>query len=85
MAGGGTGAPAYFRCSRCRRARVRWPSGCHTRVELTGKSRKNNSSTKWPRVAYAHYQYRCLDCGHIGWSNHVQLADKAGRDRGWSP
>lgn len=83
MAGGGTGTPLQFHCSACRRSRAwRERRGGIGDVELTGRARPNRSNNKGSRVAASHYEYRCV-CGHLGWSNHVQLAHKAGRDRHW--
>lgn len=70
----GTGQPINFQCSACRRRR-RWPCGAKTHVRLTGRKKKlddgnaRGRSTKWSR------EYICRDCGHKGWSRHIDLQD----------
>jgi hypothetical protein len=69
----GTGRPLFFRCSRCRkldgsRRGQRWePTG---RVRRLAKSQEGTGGR---RVAYLRYEYRCLDCGHTGWSRHIEV------------
>ena len=83
----GTGQPAQFGCAKCR---LKWdrcfrnatkPRGRLNRIELTGKVRPVPFGRGGPRVVFTRYQYRCLDCGHVGWSRHhtvAKLADKNG-------
>lgn len=92
MAGAGTGQPGIFACAKCRKewSRIRlerrygWAPkepGLINRIELTGKIRKVPPGIGGYRVVFTRYQYRCLDCGHVGWSRHVEvarLADKKG-------
>ncbi len=77
--------PANFRCAKCRRTYgtreyfgERWSDerGRLSRVELTGKTkadRADRSVHRGPRCDTTSRQYRCEDCGHVGWSTHVDL------------
>lgn len=85
MAGRGTGVPIWFKCWACRRAYARLYDdasryafagrGGPGRVRLTGRTRPNVSGNRPPRASAKHREYECLDCGHVGWSNHVDLED----------
>lgn len=73
--GSGTGSPFFFRCSKCRRWGKVWRgmgSGYVDRVELTGRTRKYRGNLE-QRMTNVSREYRCLDCGHVGWSRHVDL------------
>ena len=84
MAGAGTGQPNNFGCAKCRlrwggifyRGSGRYP-GMVRRIELTGKVRKVPWGCGGPRVVFTRYQYRCLDCDHVGWSRHYEVAKVA--------
>ena len=81
----GTGQPNWFRCYGCRKrhgtneyfrrdgyldtAKL----GVLTRVVLTGKTRPAPTGRGGIRNSHTVRQYRCLDCGHVGWSRHVDL------------
>lgn len=75
---GGTGVPLRFRCGECRRAlsglrrRGGAERGLYFRVTLTGLTRDvgGHRSVRMDRISR---QYRCRDCGHVGWSRHVDL------------
>lgn len=73
----GPGFPTFFRCSACRRAhdshQFRRRRGWVMDVELTGRKRRNPSTNRHSRVSGMVREYRCLDCGHVGWSNHKDL------------
>lgn len=71
----GIGNPLLFRCSRCRLRDGAWRPksdrgwiGC---VKLTGRKRRGRRAG--PRADIWRREYRCMDCGHVGWSNHVEL------------
>jgi hypothetical protein len=73
----GTGQPFWFRCSNCRRnhpAHRDEPrfEGRLDRVRLTGKVRTVPQASG-RRVCDVVVQYECRDCGHIGWSRHVDI------------
>ena len=80
----GTGSPVWFRCFEDR-STIRGGYGEH-RIELTGRSKPYHAKkghTLGTRSTYKTREYRC-SCGHVGWSNHVDLARLAGegkRDR----
>lgn len=83
---GGTGRPYYFRCAACRRKHGtaeylgRSPEtrgmGHVRRVELTGRRRELKPGRSGSRNSGAAREYRCRDCGHVGWSRHVELERK---------
>ena len=87
MAGAGTGQPLIFGCSKCRRRWSAWKlsrfaparpmPGTVDRVKLTGRKRKRRRSelahTPTARTGREAREYRCLDCGHVGWSFHSDL------------
>ena len=68
----GIGQPLHFRCSKCRKAR-RWPQGGKTRVKLTYRTKQINDGNARGRSTNVLREYECLDCGHIGWSRHIDL------------
>lgn len=69
----GTGRPLTLRCAKCRLdyVRMRERSGCGTRLERTGRKRplsKAQEGNGGLRVLLYQLEYRCLDCGHVGWT-----------------
>lgn len=77
----GTGSPVWFRCSACRSTLVR---NYDSTVELTGRTRPAPSRryhARGSRSTGTLREYRC-SCGHVGWSNHVDLAHRELRERG---
>lgn len=83
MAGMGTGYPLSFRCGRCRST----VSGAHPaagwidRITLTGRVRSaSNKGNLHSRTSTDRREYTCKDCGHVGWSNHDDLAELAGSE-----
>lgn len=77
----GTGSPVWFRCTKCRSTlNPDRRAGDITRVRLTGRERPRRRSKHHPigsRSTHVAREYECLDCGHVGWSTHVDLARKA--------
>lgn len=85
----GAGSPVSFVCpvaranqtfdrSLSRTRRYRYPAG-HERVWLTGRTKPykaNHGSALGLRSESTSREYLC-ECGHRGWSNHVQLARMA--------
>jgi hypothetical protein len=75
----GTGCPLHLKCTKCIR-RSDWrdrPSGTGMRLVRTGEVRK----LKYPRggarmLPWEQHQYRCLACGHVGWTRHVDVLQK---------
>lgn len=73
----GAGSPVWFHCWQARRYSG-YDRGGH-RVELTGRTRphrKKKGSAMGSRSVHTSYEYRC-SCGHVGWSNHADLARMA--------
>lgn len=75
----GTGCPVSFRCWKCRREASHLKlfgffsdkRGYYTSVELTGRETPYASASC--RMDTVNREYRCLDCGHVGWSRHIDL------------
>lgn len=63
----GTGQPLTLRCGKCRRWRGGHREG--TNLEATGKLRP--AEHRGVRQTNRLIQYRCKDCGHVGWSQHI--------------
>ena len=64
---GGTGYPVSLRCSKCRKSGVFAGSGFN--LKATGRTwvaRKRGIRQTDRKI-----QYRCQDCGHVGWTQHV--------------
>lgn len=80
MSGGGTGSPIWFVCSVCRGKRdpyhrFTFDSGRIDRVRLTGRIKKHDpNGARGCRNDLFKREYLCLDCNHIGWSSHRDLA-----------
>lgn len=81
-----TGQPGHFQCSACARRKPWHPDadedglygkGGFTRVELTGKLKPVPLGRGGSCVSFTRYQYRCLDCDHVGWSRHLKLLEQA--------
>ena len=71
----GPGIPLWFRCSQCRKTGP-GHRGAWDRVELTGRMRKRQMTGGGLRTTPHAREYRCLDCGHVGWSGHRDLAGR---------
>jgi len=69
----GTGYPLVLRCAKCKRGRD-WQTlreTPDTRLEATGRVKplhhqRRGTTRCVPYLA----EYRCLRCGHVGWSKH---------------
>lgn len=53
-------------------------SGRIDRVELTGRKKRVRVLEPSRSDMYAR-EYKCLDCGHVGWSRHTDLQHKEER------
>lgn len=76
----GAGSPVWFRCHRDRMGDYHGPG---SRVELTGREKPyphRRGHALGSRSTRTLREYRCT-CGHVGWSNHVDLAELAGVPR----
>ena len=65
----GPGSPLAFRCARCRLRRV---EGVVGRTGRERPYRAPRGSCLGIRSTLVSREYRC-SCGHLGWSNHVDL------------
>lgn len=78
----GAGSPAWFRCAVARDTTRRDDRSEHL-VTLTGREKPYEAKrrhTLGVRSTYISREYRC-ECGHVGWSAHVDLARLAGDSR----
>lgn len=79
----GPGSPIYFRCAKCRtKRRTEGKLGMH--YEVTGRARhqrSNRGNATGVRHGTIAYEYRCLDCQHVGWSRHDDLARAIARQK----
>lgn len=62
----GTGQPLTLRCAKCKTTRFGHDRGTH--LEATGRTRAVRQ--KALRQTNRKIEYRCLDCGHVGWTQH---------------
>lgn len=80
----GTGSPVYFHCHRYRQLNYKTRNNPHDRdehtVTLTGRTKPYKVSKHralGSRSTRTLREYKC-SCGHVGWSNHIDLAVMAG-------
>ena len=80
MPNNGTGYPLTFRCAKCKVGRD-WRGGDQRGLnyEPTGRARRPRRGLRGVRCASYEVEYCCLDCGHVGWSKHIDLAGKYAR------
>lgn len=74
----GTGYPLTLRCAKCKVRRSDRDHECGTHLAATGRTRPIPSSQfgrGHPRALQYQAEYRCLDCGHVGWSRHRTMED----------
>jgi len=70
------GFPITFRCGNCRSTtNSDSRTGRAHRVTLTGKTKPHKRQGRYfmRHADGTSRQYRCLDCGHVGWSSHNDL------------
>jgi predicted RNA-binding Zn-ribbon protein involved in translation (DUF1610 family) len=65
----GTGQPLTLRCAKCRKSDVRRGTSRGTNLEATGRLRP--VTHRGVRQTNRKIQYRCRDCGHVGWTQHI--------------
>jgi hypothetical protein len=82
----GTGSPTWFACSGERAERAVLPARVAPRkheVVLTGRTRPARDkpgSARGLRSSDTNREYRCSTCGHLGWSNHIDLERRSQRE-----
>lgn len=81
----GTGKPLHLKCAQCKKQTKRtWLSGGRIiYTSLTGRLVRTGKVRGEPkpygshlRMLGEHHQYECLDCGHVGWTRHVDILHK---------
>ena len=77
----GTGLPLTLRCYECKRGSFYDALGRDRRrgmnLEATGRTRpfrRRKGHISGIRQAPVGIEYRCLDCKHVGWSQHSDAA-----------
>jgi hypothetical protein len=70
---GGTGYRNFARCSKC--ARRGWVEANREKgyaLEATGRTRpRRGRLSGGARTTNREIEVRCLDCGHVGWTKHI--------------
>lgn len=82
---GKTGQPNKFQCSACRKRKPWHPDedpeaygkGLVHRITLTGRSKAIYDGNAGGRSTNTRFEYKCLDCEHVGWTRHYTVLDKA--------
>lgn len=64
----GTGCPLTLKCAKCRLSR-NWSRNFREGLVATGRTRA--VSRRSIRQTTRKVEYRCLDCGHVGWTQHI--------------
>ena len=64
----GTGQPITLRCSSCRKDDWRGPN---RGMNLIATGRFKAAVFRAIRQTSRLIQYRCQDCGHVGWTQHI--------------
>ena len=79
--GVGTGYPLTFRCTECKKGDWRRSSrGTNYEVITQVESEKHGQLVRQDRQFK--YFYKCLDCGHTGWTRHTDAAQVWKREGG---
>jgi hypothetical protein len=69
-------------CSKCRKRkygfltgerRSDYMLGTKERVRLSGRRKRIDDGRSYGRSSNFKYEYRCLRCGHVGWSRHTDI------------
>ena len=80
----GAGSPVWFKCpvarSTTRRLGIHRKGGRN--YQLTGQRRPKlcAGATGLRSDGRFVYQFKCLDCGHVGWSRHIEVARRFKRE-----
>lgn len=76
----GTGQPLTARCAKCITKFENLILGRARRYgdpQPTGKRRYKPNRKGGPRIdTFWLYEYKCGDCGHVGWSRHTDIASR---------
>jgi len=77
-ANNGSGWPLTVRCAKCKRGRD-WRRSDTNDTDLvrTGRTKPYKGGNRGVRGLNTFHEYRCLTCGHVGWSRHVDIMRKA--------
>lgn len=64
----GTGQPLTLRCAKCKT--YSWKGAARgTHLNATGATKP--VTRRAARQTNRKIQYRCRDCGHVGWTQHI--------------
>jgi hypothetical protein len=75
-ASAGTGQPICLKCHKCRSVRRDLHHLGLRGMKATGRKRPLSSSQHGcggARVMMEQAEYKCLICGHVGWSRHKDM------------
>lgn len=68
----GTGYPLTLRCAKCKSTWRREYGAMATNLIATGRTKPRGRNDKGGmRTTTRMIEYRCLDCGHVGWTKHI--------------
>jgi predicted RNA-binding Zn-ribbon protein involved in translation (DUF1610 family) len=75
----GTGQPIHFRCAQCRSTLIRYSRSTPWvkwgwKVFRTGATR--GGGRPGIRMLRVSHEYKCQDCGHVGWTRHKDILTK---------
>lgn len=79
------GQPNWFQCSQCRKNKPWHPAidpkanrrGLLQNVTLTGRAKSVDDGHARGRSANTRFEYKCNDCGHVGWTRHCTVLMRA--------
>ena len=77
----GTGYPLTPSCPKCRRGWLRIEHNHGLGRDLVRTGRERPSPTPWRSRPATLREYRCLTCGHVGWTKHPDLAPRTPGDQ----
>jgi hypothetical protein len=73
----GTGWPFTVRCAKCKVGSDYTRSRPETtQLVRTGRTKPYNGGNTGVRGLRTFHEYRCLTCGHVGWSRHCDIVRK---------
>ncbi len=64
----GTGQPLTLKCYHCRKS-IPWRQSYTVELEATGRTKP--TTRRGIRQTNRKIEYRCLKCGHVGWTQHI--------------
>lgn len=78
---GGTGYPVWLRCAKCRKT-GRDQGQFREGLVATGRTKPLATHHRGFRSTNRRIEIRCLDCGHVGWTKHIDAETLLSRHNG---